>query len=117
MFLNLEHTKLNIFKETQDLAVECYQITKNLPGDEKFALVQQLRRAAVSAHLNMAEGCSRRSEAERKRYLEICRGSVVEVDAAVGIAHKLSYCKIEEIEKFGILIVSCFKQLSAMIKH
>lgn len=57
MFLELSHTKLNIFSEMQDLAIECYQVTKSFPADEKFSRVQQLRRAAVSVHLNMAEGC------------------------------------------------------------
>lgn len=117
MFLELSHTKLNIFSETQDLAVECYQVTKGFPADERFALVQQLRRAAVSVHLNVAEGCSRKSEVERKRFFEISRGSLIELDAAIGIAYKLSYCNMEEIEKLGQLIVTCFKQLSGMIKN
>ncbi len=116
MFLELSHTKLNIFSETQDLAVECYQATKGFPADEKFALVQQLRRAAVSVHLNVAEGCSRKSEVERRRFFEVSRGSLIEVDAAIGIAFKLSYCNMGEMERLGQLIVSCFKQLSGMIK-
>lgn len=116
MFLELSHTKLNIFSESQDLAVECYQVTKSFPADEKFAMVQQLRRAAVSVHLNVAEGCSRKSEAERKRFFEVSRGSLIEVDAAIGIAFKLSYCSMEELERLGLLIVTCFKQLSGMIK-
>jgi four helix bundle protein len=53
-----------------------------LPPEEKFNMVQQIRRAALSVKLNLAEGSTRRSEAERKRYLEIARGSVVEIDAA-----------------------------------
>lgn len=117
MFLNLAHTKLDVFNQTQDLAVECYRITKDFPSEEKYALIQQLRRAAVSVHLNVAEGCSRKSETERKRFFEISRGSVIEVDAAIGIAYKLKYCEIKEIEKLGELIVNCFKQLSAMIGH
>jgi four helix bundle protein len=44
--------------------------------------VQQIRRAALSVKSNLAEGCSRRSEAERKRYFEVSRGSVIEIDAA-----------------------------------
>jgi four helix bundle protein len=45
-----------------------------LPSEERFNLVQQIRRAALSVKLNLAEGCSRRSEAERKRYFEVSRG-------------------------------------------
>ncbi len=117
MLLQLAHTKLDIFNATQDLAVECYHVTKAFPNDEKFALVQQLRRAAVSVHLNIAEGCSRKSEVERRRYLEISRGFLIEVDAAIGIAYRLSYCDTKDINKLGELIISCFKQLSVMINH
>ena len=52
---------------------------------------QQIRRAALSVHLNIAEGCSRRSQAERKRFYEIARGSVVEIDTALDIAVDLKY--------------------------
>ena len=56
MFLDLAHTKLKIYHFTGELAIECYKITKNFPSDERFTLVQQLRRAAISVHLNLAEG-------------------------------------------------------------
>jgi len=56
MFLQLGHTKLDAYQFSQDLALECYRITKQFPNDEKFALVQQIRRAAISVHLNIAEG-------------------------------------------------------------
>ena len=97
MFLQLAHTRLGVFKVSQLLALECYKITKQFPSDEKFALTQQIRRAAISIHLNIAEGSSRKSEQERKRYYEIARGSVIEIDTAIGIAHKLNYCPLELI--------------------
>lgn len=69
MFLNLSHTKLEVYKITQALALECYRLIKIFPSDERFALVQQIRRAAISVHLNLAEGCSRKSKKERNRFL------------------------------------------------
>jgi len=107
MFLHLSHTKTPVFQQSQNLALECYQITGSFPSEEKFVMVQQMRRAVLSVHLNIAEGCSRKSIAERKRYYEIARGPVIEIDAAIGLAFKL--------QSLGTLIVSCFKQLSAMI--
>jgi four helix bundle protein len=73
MFLELAHTKLPIFQISKKLALECYRITKSFPNEEKYAIVQQVRRAALSVHLNIAEGCSRKSFTERKRYFEIAR--------------------------------------------
>jgi four helix bundle protein len=116
MFLQLAHTKLNVYQSSQDLALECYKITKRFPSDEKFAIISQIRRAAVSVHLNIAEGCSRKSPKERNRYFEIARGSVIEVDSAIGIAYKLKYTTIEELQLLGESILKTFKLLSGMIK-
>jgi four helix bundle protein len=115
MFLQLAHTKLDIFRFSQELALECYRITKKFPTDERFALVHQIRRAAISVHLNIAEGCSRKSPNERKRYFEISRGSVIEIDSAIEIAFKLEYVIIEELKSLGDYIVKSFKLLTGMI--
>jgi four helix bundle protein len=88
---------------------------KEIPADEKYAMVQQIRRAALSAHLNLAEGSSRRSDNERKRYFEIARGSVIEIDTAFGVAVELGYCQKADLELLGVLILKIFKQLSVLI--
>ncbi len=77
MFLQLNHKKLEVFQVSMKLSLECYGITKIFPPEERFNLTQQIRRAAISVHLNIAEGASRKSEAERKRFYEIARGSVI----------------------------------------
>jgi four helix bundle protein len=115
MFLKLKHTELAIFKVTKALTLECYKATLLLQADERFAMVQQIRRAAVSVHLNVAEGCSRKSAGERKRYYEIPRGSVIETDTAFDIAVNLKYCTEENLEALGQKIVSAYKQLSGLI--
>ncbi len=66
MFLQLAHTKIDVFQQSRKLTLEFYRITKDFPTEEKFAMVQQIRRAALSVHLNIAEGCLRKSLAERK---------------------------------------------------
>ena len=116
MFLQLAHTKLNVYQFSQELALECYRITKKFPSDERFALMQQIRRAAISVHLNIAEGCSRKSPKERNRYFEIARGSVIEIDSAIGIAFKLEYVKLDELKSLGEFIVNTFKLITGMIK-
>lgn len=117
MFLQLAHTKKEVFQQSKKLTLECYRITKEFPSDEKFAMVQQIRRAALSVHLNIAEGCSRKSLTERKRFFEIARGSVIEVDTAIDIACELKYCEQKSIENLGMLIISCFKQLTGLINE
>ena len=115
MFLQLAHTKLNVYQQTKLLTIECYKVTKLLPSDEKFGMVSQLRRAALSVHLNLAEGASRKSLAERKRYYEISRGSLIEVDTAIGIAFELQYITSAEIQVLGEVIINTFKLLSGLI--
>ena len=116
MFLQLAHTKLDVYKFSHQVALECYQITRRFPNEEKFALVQQIRRAAISVHLNLAEGCSRKSEAERKRFYEISRGSLIEIDTAIGVAYDLGYVTLDELKPLGESIIKTFRILSGMIK-
>jgi len=115
MFLELSHTKLDIFKVSKSFVLNCYRETKTFPPEEKFGIVQQIRRAALSVHLNIAEGCSRRSAIERKRFYEIARGSVIEVDAALDIAVELNYTTKERLYELGQFMIRCFQMISKMI--
>ena len=115
MFLQLAHTKLDVYKFSQKLALECYKVTRNFPSDEKYAMIQQIRRAALSVHLNIAEGSSRKSDPERKRFYEIARGSVIEIDTAFDIALNLGYTSKEKLVDLGVLLVRSFQLISKMI--
>ncbi len=60
MFLKLNHQKLDIYNFSQAFVFECYKLSKYLPDNEKFGMISQIRRAALSVHLNIAEGASRK---------------------------------------------------------
>ncbi len=115
MFLHLNHQKLDIYTISREFVFECYKITKTLPDTEKFGMISQIRRAALSIHLNIAEGASRSSGTERKRYYEIARGSVVEIDAVLDIADDLGYIKKDSLIRLGEKMVHSFKLLSGLI--
>lgn len=115
MFLQLNHQQLDIYKLSRVFVKDCYYATRNFPPEEKFALVQQIRRAALSVQLNIAEGCSRKSEAERKRFFEISRGSVIEIDAALDAASDIGYCSKENLKELGVSLVRCFSMLSKLV--
>ena len=78
-------------------------------------MISQIRRAALSVHLNIAEGASRKSEIERKRFYEISRSSIVEIDAALDIANGLKYLKNHDMSELGEEMVRCFKILTGLI--
>jgi four helix bundle protein len=115
MFLKLNHQKLDVYLFSRQFVFECYRLTKILPSEEKFGMVSQIRRAALSVHLNIAEGASRKSPAERKRYYEIARGSIVEIDAALDVAKDLGYLENYDLEKLGLAMVKTFKILTGLI--
>lgn len=69
----------------------------------------------MSVHLNIAEAASRKSEAERKRFFEISRGSLIDIDAAIDIANELGYLKGTDIEVLGKAMVACFRLLSGLL--
>jgi len=108
MFLQLNHKSLNIYQATRDLAVEVYNVSRLLPKEEKFNMVPQMRRAALSVKLNLAEGSSRKSEIERKRYYEISRGSIVEIDALLETAVDVGFLKKEQLNSVGEKLNKCF---------
>ncbi len=115
MYLTLHHQKLDVFVASRQFVVECYKLTTLLPADERFGMITQIRRAAVSVCLNIAEGASRKSETERKRFYEIARGSMVEIDAALDIANDLNYLKKIDTVTLGDTMLKCFKLLSGLI--
>lgn len=115
MFLQLKHKSLHVYLAVRELTKEVYAITMFLPQEEKFNMVQQIRRAALSVKLNLAEGSTRKSETERSRFVEIARGSLAEIDAALETAVDLGYCTAQQLNITGELLNKCFAMLSKMI--
>ena len=115
MFLELKHQKLDVFQFSRSFVGECYRLTKELPAEERYNLVSQIRRAALSVYLNIAEGASRKSSVERKRFYEVAMGSVIEIDAALDVVADMGYVKKEKMEQLGFVMIKCFKILSGLI--
>tara|TARA_R110000868_G_scaffold113897_6_gene305624 strand:+ start:306 stop:665 length:360 start_codon:yes stop_codon:yes gene_type:complete len=83
--------KLEIWKNGITIVKHVYGLVQKLPSEEKFGLKSQLSRAAVSVPSNIAEGCSRNSEIEFKRFLEIALGSLFEVETQLIISKELKF--------------------------
>lgn len=113
--LNLSHKNLEVYKIALLLVKEVYAVTKLLPKDELYGLTSQLRRAAVFVSSNLAEGAARKSAKEKKRFFEVSRSSLVEVDTQIEICLLLEYLKNENITELGKYSESVFRMLSKMI--
>jgi four helix bundle protein len=86
-----DYRKLRAFELADQLALAIYSCTKSFPKEEMFGLTSQIRRAAVSAPSNIVEGCSKSSQADYARFLEIAYGSVCEVEYQLSVSERLGY--------------------------
>jgi len=82
---------LKIWQKSMDLVTNIYQKTEEFPDSEKYGLVSQIRRSAVSIPSNIAEGYGRNSNGEFQRYLNISMGSLFELQTQIEIAQNLDY--------------------------
>ena len=89
---------LNIWQEGIAIVKQVYQLAELLPVEEKYGLKSQLCRSAVSIPSNIAEGCSRNSQIEFRRYLEIALGSAYELETQLIIIDELFSISTEEIK-------------------
>ncbi len=83
------HTNLEVWKESVELSVDVYELTKHFPKEELYALTSQLRRSAISIPSNIAEGCARNKNGETIHFLYIALGSLAELETQLIIASKL----------------------------
>jgi four helix bundle protein len=87
---------LKIWQLGRTLVHQMYKITGTFPADERFGLVAQMRRAAVSVPSNIAEGFTRRHNKEYKQFLYIAMGSSAELETQITLAHDLGFVDKQE---------------------
>lgn len=115
--LKLNHKNLIAWQKSLLLIKEIYKLARKLPKEELYIISSQIRRAAVSVDSNIAEGASRKSLIERKRFYTIARSSLVEVDTQLEVCISLEYFTIEEIQPAISEMNNIFALLTAMINN
>ena len=83
--------ELKVWEKVYHLTLEIYKMTAEFPKEEQFGITSQIRRAATSIGLNIAEGCGRGSDADFKRFLFIALGSATETEYCLQLALDLHY--------------------------
>ncbi len=91
----MDHKELDVWKKSMDLVTCIYKITALFPDSEKFGLISQMRRAAVSIPSNLAEGSARKGNKELQQFLYIAIGSLAELETQYLIALRLKFIKQE----------------------
>lgn len=93
------HKDLEAWKKSIELVTMVYSEVKNFPDEERFGLVSQIKRAAISILSNIAEGAARFSDKEILRFLDISLGSLAELETQFIIAENLGYFNNTNIYK------------------
>lgn len=83
-----------------NFVTEIYKVTSNLPDNEKYGLVSQLRRSSISVPSNIAEGFGRNSQGDFKRFLNISMGSLFELQTEIEIARNLGFIEKKLYKSF-----------------
>jgi len=99
------YENLKIWQESMDLVEDVYRITSTFPEIEKFNLISQINRCAVSIPSNIAEGKGRSSDKEFKQYLYIARGSLFELRTQLELSRRLGYLKSNRDLKNKIIAI------------
>ena len=99
-----EFKKFKIWQKGMDLVFLTYELSKKLPNEEKYAIRSQITRAAVSIPSNIAEGSSRSSQKELKRFLEIALGSAYELETQLLYIQKLELLNNNHINEILITL-------------
>lgn len=94
--MEYQFEKLKAWQESRKLVAAVYQLIKKFPHEERYALCDQLRRAAISVPSNIAEGNGRMAVKEQIHFLEIAYGSVMEIYCQLQIALDLNYISEED---------------------
>ena len=91
------YEKYEVWQKSMDFAENVYGLIRRLPLEERYALSNQMRRAAVSIPSNIAEGYSRGSDKEFIRFLYIARGSTAELETQLKLCVRFNYFSLEDI--------------------
>jgi len=105
---------LAVWNKSRTLVKEVYKMTANFPTDERFGLISQMRRAAVSVSSNVAEGSTRWGNKDQARFYEIAFGSLIEILNQCILAYDLEFIQENELRSVRIKINEISRMLNAL---
>ncbi len=106
------YKKLLFWQKSKELSIDIYKITKEFPEDERFGLISQMRRCSVSIASNIAEGSSRSSIKDFKRFLDISMGSIYELEVQLMISNEVGYISTIKTNELMLKIKSLIELMS-----
>ena len=107
---------LIVWQKSYDLCLKIYEATRRFPGEEKYGLVSQIRRAAVSIPSNIAEGQARGKGKEFIQFLRIAYGSTMELHTQISLARDLNFLDARKSEDLLSLAHEVELMLAALMR-
>ena len=106
---------LTVWQKAMDLVVLIYELTRLFPKEETYALISQMRRAAISIPSNIAEGQRRKSQKDFCHFLDIAYGSGAELETHIEIAKRLGYAQNNFYQGVEDILIEVMKMLNTLI--
>ena len=111
---------LEVWKASMDLVTELYRLTAEFPDSERYGLISQIRRAAISIPANIAEGYGRKLPASYAYYLRISKGSTNEIETLLIVSDRLGFASdirslSEETSRIGAMLTGLLRQVEQKI--
>ena len=110
------HKRLEVWNLGMQLVLEVYRITKDFPAEERFGLIGQMRRAAVSVPSNIAEGAARNTRREFVNFLHTAQGSLSEFDTQFDLCERLGYVRSDARALVEPMMTRIDKMLTGLMK-
>jgi len=110
------HKKLDVWQGAMKAAQIVYNLTKTFPEEERFGLISQMRRAAVSIPSNIAEGAARQGRREFRKFLSMAQGSLSELDTQLELAVLLGFVNNANLDEITGQLLRIDKMLSGLIR-
>jgi four helix bundle protein len=109
-----DYKDLHVWQKGMELAKQVYLLTSRFPAEEKFGLVSQMRRAAVSVPSNIAEGQARNTTGEFVQFLSHAEASAAELDTQLRLSIELGYCVMADLSEVFRLLTDVQKMLKRL---
>lgn len=109
--------ELKIWQNSRDFVTEVYSFTVNFPDKEKYVLVSQINRSAISISSNIAEGSGRNASKDVQRFLDIAIGSAFELESQLIIANDPGYIFSEQLSSLTLKLQEIQKMISGFRHH
>ena len=110
------YRKLIAYQKGRELVKFIYQLTQKFPLEEKFALSNQIQRAAVSVTSNIAEAMGRYSDKDKLHFIEFSYGSLLEIMSQIEVAYDLGYINNNDFSEVEQRIINICRMLSGLRK-